>query len=301
MTFAYRLGQRIVVIVTITFIARTIMDITLLKTFIEVARLRHFGHAADRLFVTQSAVSARVKLLESTLGLELFSRKRNDIRLTPAGKRLLNHAETIVRGWERARQELALEPEISSLAVGFSFDLWDALVRDWAAYVRGGEEPVALQLEMHALAVLSERVAAGTLDIAFLYEPPQASGIEIQKVSEVTLRLFSSVRDTTLDDAFDENYILVDWGLNFGLRHAAFFGERPAPRLRAGTGAMARDLLLLQGGAAYLSEQSVQDDLEQGRLHAVVDAPVINRPVFAIFRSGREDEGQLQALLSAIG
>lgn len=71
------------------------MDTEHLRTFLEVARTRHFGKAAENLFVTQSAVSARIKLLESTLGTELFTRKRNNLQLTAQGKRLLSHAENI--------------------------------------------------------------------------------------------------------------------------------------------------------------------------------------------------------------
>jgi DNA-binding transcriptional LysR family regulator len=65
------------------------MDIDLLKTFLEVYRTRHFGRTAENLYLTQSAVSARIRLLEETLGVPLFTRTRNDIQLTPAGTRLL--------------------------------------------------------------------------------------------------------------------------------------------------------------------------------------------------------------------
>ncbi|MBT7408643.1 MAG: LysR family transcriptional regulator [Methylococcales bacterium] len=45
------------------------MDISLLKTFLEVVKTRHFGHAADHLCITQSAVSARIKMIESLLSV----------------------------------------------------------------------------------------------------------------------------------------------------------------------------------------------------------------------------------------
>ncbi len=107
------------------------MDIVLLQTFLEIARTRHFGKAAEHLCVTQSAVSARIKLLESTLGVSLFSRRRNDIQLTPAGHGMARYAETIVRSWTRARQELALNGGLRhSLAVGCQLDLWPICVRD---------------------------------------------------------------------------------------------------------------------------------------------------------------------------
>ncbi|MGH8579235.1 MAG: LysR family transcriptional regulator [Gammaproteobacteria bacterium] len=48
------------------------MDTEVLKTFLEVNRTRHFGKAAGNLFITQSAVSARVRQLEEAVGVALF-------------------------------------------------------------------------------------------------------------------------------------------------------------------------------------------------------------------------------------
>ena len=85
------------------------MDIELLKTFLEVRRTRHFGKAAENLFLTQAAVSARIRQLERLLGVKLFIRSRNNIQLTSEGERLVGHAQTVLLAWSRARQELALE------------------------------------------------------------------------------------------------------------------------------------------------------------------------------------------------
>ena len=63
------------------------MDTELLKTFLEVSRTRHFGRAAEALYLTQSAVSFRIRQLENQLGVNLFTRHRNNIRLTPAGEK----------------------------------------------------------------------------------------------------------------------------------------------------------------------------------------------------------------------
>ncbi len=273
------------------------MDISLLRTFLEVAELRHFGRAAEKLCITQSTVSARIKLLESNLGLELFSRKRNDIQLTLSGQRLLSHADTLVRGWERARQELLLKPEVISVAVGCSFDLWQIAIQEWAAAIRQRELGLALQLDMQSLATLAERVAAGNLDVAFLFEPPPVPGVEIFKAFDISLALVSSEPGQDMASAFANGYVLVDWGISFGLRHATLYGDRPSPQVRVNSGAMARDLLVKQGGAAYLALQSVVGDVKQGKLFQVADAPVISRSVFAIYRGGRDDEELLRHLI----
>ena len=49
----------------------------------------------------------RIKQLESILGVRLFDRLRRDIRLTPEGNRLLNHADLLIAEWRKARQEVA--------------------------------------------------------------------------------------------------------------------------------------------------------------------------------------------------
>ncbi|MBX4390006.1 LysR family transcriptional regulator, partial [Mycobacterium tuberculosis] len=58
------------------------MDTELLKTFLEVSRTRHFGRAADGRYLRESAVSFRIRQLENQLGVKLFTRHRNNIRLT---------------------------------------------------------------------------------------------------------------------------------------------------------------------------------------------------------------------------
>ena len=71
------------------------MDIELLRTFIEVRKTRHFGKAAENLYLTQAAVSARIRQLEQLLGVKLFIRSRNNIQLTSEGERLVSHAQTV--------------------------------------------------------------------------------------------------------------------------------------------------------------------------------------------------------------
>ena len=72
------------------------MDIEQLKTFLEVGRMRNFRKAAENLFISPSAVSARVRQLEDILGLSLFRRDRQKVSLTPAGERFERHARFIV-------------------------------------------------------------------------------------------------------------------------------------------------------------------------------------------------------------
>ncbi|MBU2179036.1 MAG: LysR family transcriptional regulator [Gammaproteobacteria bacterium] len=84
------------------------MDTELLKTFLEVQKTRHFGKAADNLYLTQSAVSFRIRQLEQSLGVTLFNRFRNNIQLTTAGEMLLPHAQAVLNAIASAKQQIAL-------------------------------------------------------------------------------------------------------------------------------------------------------------------------------------------------
>jgi DNA-binding transcriptional LysR family regulator len=277
------------------------MDISLLKTFLEVARTRHFGKAADILFVTQSAVSARIKLLESNLGVELFTRRRNDIQLTPAGMRLVRHAETIVKGWTRARQEISLgEQGLRSLAVGSPFDLWGILLRDWVAGLRRDAPELGLQVEVQPTDILMNRLVNGLLDLALLFEPPQLPDLAIRQVAEIPLVLVSGQSSRRLQDAMESDYYMVDWGSVFAQTHAEQFPDIPAPAARLASGTLARELILDCGGAAYLAEQMVQQDLEQGLLHRVAEAPVIERSAFVVYRPGEEKREEMRRALELL-
>jgi len=188
------------------------MDIESLRTFLEVVRTRHFGKAAEELCVTQSAVSARIRQLEQTLGAPLFTRQRNNIQLTPEGQQLRKHAETIVHVWIRARQETGMTAEFGrGLAVGAMWDLWETLLRDWLAALRRDMPDTALQVEAGTADLLIRKLVEGVIDLAVLFEPPRLPELELRELGHINLVLASTQRGQMLDQAFASGYIMVDW------------------------------------------------------------------------------------------
>jgi len=72
------------------------VELRQLEYFVAVARHRHFGRAAEAVYVTQPALSQQVRRLEAELGLALLRRTNRGVELTPAGEDLLARAETIL-------------------------------------------------------------------------------------------------------------------------------------------------------------------------------------------------------------
>ena len=277
------------------------MDIELLRTFIEVSRLRHFGKAGEKLHITQSAVSVRIRQLEESLGVALLTRNRNNIQLTTAGQHLRMHAETIVNTWIRARQETALGQDFSNtLAVGAAPDLWDTFLIDWLSALRSALPDSMLQVESHAADTLARRLFDNLLDLAISFDPPQLPDLEIREVATMELVMVSSRRGQDVDAALARDYIMVDWGSLFALSHARHFPDAPVAAVRMSHGALAFSHLLQHHGAAYLAEQTLHTPAGKQRLFRVKQAPVLERTVYAAFRPDTQRSVLIHKALSLL-
>lgn len=274
------------------------MDIGILKTFLEVNRTRHFGKAAENLFLTQSAVSARIRLLEQTIGAELFTRSRNNIDLTPTGHKLLKHAETITSTWNRARQEIAMEdPEHISLAIGGVSSLWDILLQNWLDKLIKNYPNLSANAEVHSPEVLIRKLIDGALDLVFMFEATQMPEVMVEEIGQINLILISSKKNINTEEAF-KNYVLVDWGTSFAITHAQHFPDLPPPKLRVQIGRLAYNHILECGGSAYLAESMVSEELKNKKLHIVEGAPTIKRMAYAAFLPTSEKKDLIKSAIN---
>lgn len=275
------------------------VDTELLKTFLEVNRTRHFGRAAENLYLTQSAVSARIGLLEDLLGTPLFTRARNNVQLTPQGERLIRHSETILNAWARAKHEVAVSEESTmTLSVGGIASLWDILLQDWLLALSTSFPAHSLIAEVLSNDHLVRRVRDRTLDLGFSFEAPQLSEVKVEEIVTVPLIMVSSHAGFDCQRALSHgDYVLVDWGTGFAVAHAQAFPEMEPPRLRFGLGRLAHEFVLARGGSLYLPEQVVGDELKAGRLHRVSDAPVMNRSAYALFGADANRDGLIDQVL----
>jgi LysR family transcriptional regulator, flagellar master operon regulator len=276
------------------------VDTQLLKTFLEVQRVRHFGRAANNLFISQSTVSARIRLLEEELGVLLFTRDRNNIQLTSAGRKLLRHAENITTTWTRVQQELAMGedgPEL--LTAGAVSTLWDIALHDWVQWVYTECPEIGLSTEVYGAETLLQRLTEGSMDLGFLFDPPpQSSGLMVAETLPVQLIMVSTERGLTSEQATRKNYLLVDWGTSYLIAHARHFPDMPTPRIRVGLGSVAKDLILSCGGSAYLAETMVKSEIQDGHLFPVEDAPPIGRTAYGVYPANSDRQSVIEKVLS---
>ncbi|MBY5992975.1 LysR family transcriptional regulator [Ferrimonas balearica] len=272
------------------------MDTELLKTFLEVHKAGRFSRAAENLYLTQSAVSFRIRQLEQSLGVALFARQRSQLTLTAAGERLLPHAEAILSNLERARLEVALgEEQHNQLAIGGTANIWDGVLSEALQRIHNAIPTLGIRGEALPSAQLTRQLLERTLDLAVMFDPPKAEGLAIEALPCVRLLPVTSFADQSMS-----GYVHVDWGTAFDIRLARESGPTPRPILRVSTSHIALNFILNCGGSAYLPEDRVAEHLQSGQLHRVEGEPTVERPVYCAWHEHNENQdviNQVKVLL----
>jgi DNA-binding transcriptional LysR family regulator len=258
------------------------MDIALARTFLEIASAGSLMGAAERLHVTQTAVSARVRSLEEQLGTVLFVRNRAGATLTPAGERFARYALILVQAWEQAQHQMAVPTgKAAVLTVGCEVSLWEPLMLNWLLQMRCSAPELALRTVVGLPEVLLDRVSNGTMDIAIAYAPHQRPGLRIELLIEEKLVMVTTLAEGESIRA--EDYVFVDWGSQFAAQHTLAFPDLAGAGVSASLGQLGREYVLSAGGTGYFRLDMVRSQLAAGRVRRVPGAPEFLYPAYAVY------------------
>ena len=263
------------------------MDVILAKTFLAITDAGSFKAAGDRLFVTQSAVSMRVKALEDALGQELFIRSKSGATLTPAGEQFQRHATALLRVWQHAQLEVSLaEHHSDHLAVAAQVSLWEGFLLDWIGWLRNKFKNLAITASFGTSQTLIERLVEGTADIVVAYRATARPGIEVEHLMDDELILVSS--DKRRSKVSDHTYVFVNWGQEFAADHAEHYPELTRTGLHLDLGAIGVNYLLSHKAAGYFPRRIVQPFIVSGQLAELKQARRFVYPVFAAYPEERD-------------
>ena len=266
------------------------MDFSLLRTFLEVAASGSFVAAADRLFVTQSAVSLRIQRLEEQLGKPLFTRSKAGAVLTPAGMEFEGYAVSLVRGWEAARQQVAIpEGYNRSLTIGAQMSLWPKLGFHWIDLLREALPDLSLRAELGMPDLLTRAMTEGVMQISLTYSPTIRPGLTVEKLLDDELVLVAPWEKPTLD-SLAGRYVYVDWGEDFLHFHNLHLPDLSNPGLTMTLGALSARFIVNRDLAAYLPARYAKRYLEAGRFHLVEGAPSCTYPAWSVWRDDLDDD-----------
>jgi DNA-binding transcriptional LysR family regulator len=270
------------------------MDIELIKTFLEVKDCRHFGKASENLYLTQAAVSTRVRQLERYFGVTLFHRTRNNIQLTSAGERLVPHAENMLNTLRLAKQDVALGSEqVTQISIAGTPNTWDVYIHDAISKIYTDQPHISLIAEILSREQLTRQLLERTLDFAILFDPPKVDELKIESLHMFKLIPVTTFANKITTAAEVQRYIMIDWGTSFINWHAKEVKGISIPAIRTSTARIALDLMLQCGGSAYLPDMLVKPFIEQGKLYEIQTLPLFEREVFSAFHKENENEERI--------
>ena len=262
------------------------MDIRVFKTFIAVAENRHFGRAAETLYITQAAVSARIKQLEEFYNTSLFIREKNNLRLTPAGEALLSHAHLMVSQMAQSKLSLSIAAmQKNTFSVAATPNVWDAFFSSRIQDMLALFEDLVVGAELSVREAIQRKLEDRSLDVGLLTDPIKDSDFCNELIGHFDLSLVGS---RSQFEAKVEDYVLVDWGITFQKEHALH--HKVTPNFKTSAAMIALEVLQTKGGFAYLPYPLVQALIESGELFEIETPLQIKRPIYLVYRKNNPQE-----------
>ncbi|MCB2114907.1 MAG: LysR family transcriptional regulator [Rhodobacteraceae bacterium] len=256
------------------------MQIELVETFLDLAETLSFNRTADRLSVTQSTISGRIRALEETLGHRLFQRSRAGTTLTTEGLRFAPHARALKHAWTEARHAVGPAGGLATLRIGIQHDLisldFNRLIGDF----REALPDTSFRFEADYSAQMSQDLLSGMEDFAILFTPRYHPDLHFETIGEITYLMVSTETDR-LSAVRAETYIMPHYSDAMPALHAALHPRLAGASLSIGQNAAMVALLGSLGGTAYVLRASAEQLIRAGTCRLITDAPPIPQPVFA--------------------
>lgn len=267
------------------------LDFYKLQIFSVVAQEGSFSAAAERLYVTQSAVSQHIKDLEASLGKSLFQRGRRGVKLTPAGEILYQYAREIFELVARAENAVTDVEQIpgGKVTIGATPGIAVYLAPDWIQRFRSRFTRLTVAVQTGVTAQIVADVLARRLDLGFIegeldsFRQPRLGWLNLEEIEQKVIvgegHPWWNVRAIQIRDLHQQSLIVRPpnsqsriW-LDLALRQHGV-----EPIIGAEFDNLESIKRAVAGGlcAAILPEYVVQQEIGQGLLRAL---PVEGKPL----------------------
>lgn len=276
------------------------MRLDWLHTFIDISETRNFNRTAERLHITQSTVSSRIRALEDELDVNLFIRGRGGATLTPEGTRLLSYALNIRMTWNLALKELKGPKNYRGIVqIATQISIWEQLVNDWLTGIRKALPKTAIYIEAYYSNNMVEELLLGNLDIAVLYAPEYQSNLEVEHLFNEKFVMIAT-EAMSLKQINQENYIFLGLTKYFEERHCELLPHLQSAAVSMGLSVMSLEYLRENGGASYVSQRQAKKLLKKKEVFMVEDAPIIEQPVFVSYLSKHRHSLAINEILNVL-
>jgi len=170
------------------------MELYQLKSFVAVSEMRHLTRAAEKLHISQPALSAQIRALEDDFGAPLFERTSAGMVLTPAGRRLLPMAEKVLTAAQAMRNEArAIKNEIGGIVrIGTVSDPEFIRVAPFMSAAMSRHPLMEMEFHHVVTGEAFQRVRDGELDASFYYGDLSHADVESLPLCDFVFRVVMS-------------------------------------------------------------------------------------------------------------
>ncbi len=239
-----------------------------LRRFILVAQSGNVSQSAEKVFITQSALSQSIKRLEKELGTKLFVQRGKSLHITTEGKAIAEIGSKILELWERAKNP---EQRISGSPT-YSLGLFDGAALRLGKYVAENTKHDLFQLELTigSSSKLLAKLQLGTLDIAIcVIDPKNPQPKDTLLIKSFTEELIPVAAQHYKDKLETIPFIVYNTGSNTRLQIDDVFSKNgivPAFFAQSSSVSFMKELALLGSGVALLPKNYIATELKQGLL-----------------------------------
>ncbi len=253
-----------------------------MKTFLAVAETGTFHNAAERLHVTQAAVSSRIRALEEAVGAALFLRGVGGTRLSAAGESLRPYAEQMLSSWDHVVGSIGRDHATRmALRLGCQLSIWDQMLVDLTIWAEEhlGKLPMTLNFDHDTNGL--ELVRRGVVDLIITHETPGGTRLMAQALKPERIMLVAD-RPCSLSDDELPLFLNFQLGPEYDARVGEVLGDRSG-HLFLGNAGMGLYYMKKRGGMAFCPAAMVAAELTQKHLYPVGEAVEFSIPRFAVF------------------
>ena len=255
------------------------MELRQLRAFVSIAETHTFTAAAERMHVTQAAISMQIRQLERELGTALFIRTPRRVVLTEAGEKLIERARVILREHDAALAEMAEltgaergRLRLGSASAMVSADPLPQILKELRSHHPNAE----ISVKTGTSDELVKQILAGDLDLAFVSMPVEARGIETDLLTKDELVAIASPRHpmarNRVISAFalaGEKLILGERGGNTRRLIDEFFAEaglKPTVSMELSRQSAIKRMVEEDMGVGIVPRKTAHEDVAKGRL-----------------------------------
>lgn len=265
-----------------------------LETLAWIARLGTFRAAAERLGTTQPAISARVREIESQLGIEIFRREGRGVVLTARGRQLVQDCEPLLAGFERALMDAGGSAGATGVVrIGAGEIAAASCLPGFVQELERDLPGVTLEVDLDLTARMLQQLLGGTRDMVFLAGPVASPGLQTVPIGAVGLVWLASAA-TVAAGGFAQSLPVWSVGehspIHRVMLQSLIDGQVGYRSINTCNNVQTMIDIVAQGmGAAIFPETMVRPQIDAGVLAQVLPPPAAQLQFEAAIRAGERD------------